>query len=306
MISIVTSTFNSSKYIELFFKKIENQLKIINQQYEIIVVDDGSTDNTVEILKEYSAKNNQFKIIELSNNFGQIAAIFCGLKHCNGDQVFITDSDIEESEDNLVRFYNEYMKDRSFDMIYGVINNRDGYSFKSKLLTKIFNNIIYIITNKKIDKDQSWTRIISKRLAEALLKFKEVESYPAGLFNLVGFKQKKMSINKKYKGYSSYSFLKKLKLALNIFTNFSSFPLIFICLLGLTVSIVSFVFIIIIFFAKLFVGFSSGWASLIIFIGFIGGINILSIGIVGIYVSRIFNQVKERPQYIIKEKINFK
>ena len=306
MISIVTSTFNSSKDIELFFEKIENQIKIINQQYEIIVVDDGSTDNTVEILKEYTAKNNQLKIIELSNNFGQIAAIFCGLEHSNGDQIFITDSDIEENDDNLVRFYNEYKRDTSYDMIYGVINNRDGYSYISKFLTKIFNNIIYIITNRKIDKDQSWTRIISKRLSKELLKFKEVESYPAGLFNLVGFKQKKLNINKKYKGYSSYSLLKKLKLALNIFTNFSSFPLIFICLLGLTISILSFVFILIIFFAKLFVGFSSGWASLIIFIGFIGGINIFSIGVVGIYVSRIFNQVKERPQYIIKEKINLK
>ncbi len=305
MISIVTSTFNSSKDIELFFEKIENQIKIINQQYEIIVVDDGSTDNTVEILKEYSAKNNQLKIIELSNNFGQIAAIFCGVEHSNGDQIFITDSDIEENEDNLVRFYNEYKKDTSYDMIYGVIVKRDGYSFKTKYLAKIFNNIIYIITNRKIDKDQSWTRIISKRLSKELLKFKEVESYPAGLFNLVGFKQKKLNISKKYKGYSSYSLLKKLKLGLNILTNFSSFPLIFICLFGLLVSAVSFLFILIIFFAKLFIGFTSGWASLIIFIGFIGGINILSIGVVGIYISRIFNQVKNRPQYIIKEKINF-
>jgi putative glycosyltransferase len=305
MISIVTSTYNSSKYIELFFEKIQKQVKSLNVEYEIIVVDDGSTDNTVEILKKYSAKNNHLKIIELSNNFGQIASIFCGLKHSNGEQIFITDSDIEETEDNLIRFYNEYMKDTSFDMIYGVINKKEGYTLSSKYLSKIFNNIIYLITNKKIDKDQSWTRIISKRLSKELLKYKEIESYPAGLFNLVGFKQKKMNINKKYKGYSSYSFLKKFKLALNICTNFSSLPLIFICLVGLFVSLVSFIFILIIFFSKLFIGFSSGWASLIIFIGFIGGINILSVGVVGIYISRIFNQVKNRPQYIIKEKINF-
>lgn len=306
MISIVTSTFNSSKYIGLFFEKIQKQVSSINVDYEIIVVDDGSTDETVKILKELSLKNNNLKIIELSNNFGQIASIFCGLKHSKGKQIFITDSDIEENEDNLVRFYNEYKKDTSFDMVYGVIDKREGYSLMSKYFSKIFNNIIFLITNKSIAKDQSWTRIISERLSKELLKFKEVESYPAGLFHLVGFKQKKLSINKKYKGYSSYSLLKKIKLALDICTNFSSFPLIFICILGLFVSFVSFLFILIIFFAKIFVGFSSGWASLIIFIGFIGGINILSVGVVGVYISRIFKQVKNRPQYIIKEKINFK
>ena len=306
MISIVTSTFNSSKYIGLFFEKIQKQVSSINVDYEIIVVDDGSTDETVKILKELSLKNNNLKIIELSNNFGQIASIFCGLKHSKGKQIFITDSDIEENEDNLVRFYNEYKKDTSFDMVYGVIDKREGYSLMSKYFSKIFNNIIFLITNKSIAKDQSWTRIISERLSKELLKFKEVESYPAGLFHLVGFKQKKLSINKKYKGYSSYSLLKKIKLALDICTNFSSFPLIFICILGLFVSFVSFLFILIIFFAKIFVGFSSGWASLIIFIGFIGGINILSVGVVGVYISRIFKQVKNHPQYIIKEKINFK
>ena len=306
MISIVTSTFNSSKYIGLFFEKIQKQVSSINVDYEIIVVDDGSTDETVKILKELSLKNNNLKIIELSNNFGQIASIFCGLKHSKGKQIFITDSDIEENEDNLVRFYNEYKKDTSFDMVYGVIDKREGYSLMSKYFSKIFNNIIFLITNKSIAKDQSWTRIISERLSKELLKFKEVESYPAGLFHLVGFKQKKLSINKKYKGYSSYSLLKKIKLALDICTNFSSFPLIFICILGLFVSFVSFLFILIIFFAKIFVGFSSGWASLIIFIGFIGGINNLSVGVVGVYISRIFKQVKNRPQYIIKEKINFK
>ena len=147
MISIVTSTYNSSKYIELFFDKIQNQVKSINEQYEIIVVDDGSTDNTVEILKEYSAKNNHLKIIELSNNFGQIASIFCGLEHSNGEQIFITDSDIEETEDNLIRFYNEYKRDTSFDMIYGVIHKREGYALTTKYLSKIFNNSVSFLSS---------------------------------------------------------------------------------------------------------------------------------------------------------------
>lgn len=304
MISIVTSTFNSSNHIEQFLTKIQNQIKSINESYEIIIVDDGSNDDTVKILKAISFNNKNLKVIELSNNFGQIASIFCGLKHSIGEQIFITDSDIEEDEDNLIRFYNEYKKDTSYDMIFGVIGKRDGYGSFNKLSAKIFNNLIYLITNKKITKDQSWTRLITKKLSNELLKFKEIESYPAGLFHLVGFKQKQLNINKTYKGYSSYSFIKKIRLALNICTNFSSLPLIFICLIGLFVSIISFLFILVIFFAKIFIGFSSGWASLIIFIGFIGGVNILSIGIVGVYISRIFNQVKNRPQYIIKEKFN--
>tara|TARA_B100000795_G_scaffold259047_1_gene233658 strand:+ start:710 stop:1627 length:918 start_codon:yes stop_codon:yes gene_type:complete len=305
MLSILTSTFNSSRHIEFFLNNIKKQADKLNVSYEIIIVDDGSKDNTLEILKEIIPVIKNLKIIELSNNFGQIAAIFCGLKLCSGKEIFITDSDIEENEDNLIRFYEEFKKDNSLDMVYGVVSKKEGYGFLNSLSSQIFNKLIYSLTNNEIPKNQSWTRIISHKLSMELLKFKEIESYPAGVFSLVGFKQKKLDINKKFKGYSSYNLSKKIKLALNICTNFSSLPLVAICVFGLIVSLISFLFILIIFFAKIFIGFSSGWASLIIFIGFIGGVNILSIGIVGIYISKIFTQVKNRPAYIIKDKINF-
>ena len=305
MISILTSTFNSSVHIESFLEKFSKQAKDLAESFEFIVVDDGSSDNTLEVLKNSCKRFQNLKIIELSRNYGQMAAIFCGLGYCKGDFVFVTDSDIEEYEDNLVRFFNEYKKDTTYDMIYGVISEKKNFSFISSIFSNVFNNFIYFLTNRAIPKNQSWTRLIKKNVVLELLKFREIESYPAGIFSSVGFKQKQLHIKKNYKGFTSYSFFKKMKLALNIVISFSSFPLVLICLLGFVISFCSFLLILYIFYTKFFYGYFSGLAFVVIFLGLVGGLSILSLGVVGLYVSKIFNQVKNRPNYIIRNVFNF-
>ena len=305
MISILTSTFNSSLYIESFLEKFSKQAKALGESFEFIVVDDGSSDNTLEVLKNSCQRFQNLKIIELSRNYGQMAAIFCGLSYCKGDFVFVTHSDLEEYEDNLIRFFNEYKKDSTYDMIYGVVSEKKNFTFITSVFSSVFNNFIYLLTNRAVPKNQSWTRLIKKNVVLEILKFKEIESYPAGIFSLVGFKQKQLHLKKEYKGFTSYSFFKKMKLALNIVISFSSFPLVLISCLGFAISFFSFLLILYVFYVKMFYGYFSGLAFAVIFLGFVGGLGILSLGVLGLYVSKIFNQIKNRPCYIIKNKFNF-
>jgi len=305
MISILTSTFNSSAHIVSFLEKYSNQAMFLGESFEFIVVDDASSDNTLEVLNNSCKKFQNLKIIELSRNYGQMSAIFCGFSYCKGDFVFVTDSDLEEYEDNLIRFFEEYKKDTTYDIIYGVISEKKNYSFFDSIFSNVFNSFIYLLTNRTIPKNQSWTRLIKKNVVLELLKFGEIESYPAGIFSSVGFKQKKLFVKKKYKGVTSYSFYKKLKFALNIVISYSSFPLVLICLMGFVISFFSFLLILYVFYTKFFYGYFSGLAFVTIFLGLVGGLSILSLGVVGLYVSKIFNQIKNRPKYIIRNKFNF-
>jgi putative glycosyltransferase len=302
-ISIVTSLYNSSKFVNVFYDKYLQILKEYNFEYEFIFVDDGSSDDSVQKSQEICLLDKNAKLIILSKNFGQHNAILAGLVHSKCEYVYVCDVDMEDNPQNLTIMINEF-KNQEIDVVYSIFRERKGGFVRAKL-GGFFHIFFSILTDQKIQKNQSWQRLMKRNYVDNFLKFNEQEPYTAGLMYLNGFNQKYIVTDRKYKGYTSYNFVKRFKHGINAIISFSSKPLTFISVLGFLMTLISFLLIFYIVFQKIFnTNYVAGWSSVILSIWFVGGMILTSLGIVGLYISKIFNQVKNRPKYIVKTVIN--
>jgi putative glycosyltransferase len=294
-LSIVTTLYQSSSYVEEFYIRITKEAKKITDDYEIIFVDDGSPDDSLQKALALHEKDNKIIVIELSRNFGHHKAIMTGLLHTNGEYVFLIDSDLEEEPELLGKLWDELHKEKDLDVVYGVQERRKGRwfeKFTGSLFWKLFNKLAHV----EIAENPLTVRLMKKKYVISLLKFKEKELFLAGVFQLVGFKQKPFSINKKIKDSTTYNFLQKMKLLNNAIVSFSSFPLYLSFYLGTTISIFSFLYGLYLIVNRLFYNtVTSGWTSLMVSIWFLSGVLLLTIGILGLYISKIFQEVKNRP-----------
>jgi len=301
-LSIVTTLFKSTEYIQEFYTRISIEAQKITQDYEIIFVDDGSPDNSLHKAVALFETDNRVKVIELSRNFGHHKAAMTGLSHAKGDYIFFIDSDLEEEPELLGIFWAELKKNIDMDVIYGVQENRKGGWFE-KISGDIFYKIFNKISDIKITRNLVAARLTTKNYNQALILHKERNLFLAGLWSLTGFKQKPVLVKKNFKAKTTYVFGKKVSLFIESITSFSIFPLKFMLYIGFFISFLSFLFILWIFFKKIFFNIGiEGWSSLIISIWFIGGIIIMFLGIIGIYISKIFNETKQRPYTIIRRK----
>lgn len=300
-ISIVTSLFQSSQFIKLFYDEYIFQLKKLDLEYEFIFVDDGSLDNSISTVLELKEFDKNITLISLTRNFGQYPAIFAGLNYANGDYIYVCDIDMEDPVSVFEKMYIKLKLNSDIDLVYSFFDKRKG-GFKRGFLGAVFYIFFNSLSEIKIAQNQSWQRMMTKRFLKSLLVFQENETIPSGLFTLTGYKSEGIKIDRIYKGFTSYTLTKRLKAAFNGLISFSSKPLIMISKLGFLITLFSILFMIYILYKKIFVvDFQAGWLSLIISIWLVGGIIIFSIGIIGLYLSKIFNQVKSRPLFLIKE-----
>ncbi len=303
MISVVTALYQSEPYIEEFYRRHKESIAKIGVDFEFVFVSDGSPDASEAVVLRLSEQDPRVRLIVLSRNFGQHAAMFAGIAEAKGEHVYAADCDLEEAPENIIQFYATLHRDLDVDVVYGVLKKRSG-GLARDVLGRIFYRILNAISSVSIPRDQAWQRVMTRRYVEALLRYAEVETLPAGLMALAGFRQIPIEIEKPFKGSSTYSFRKRLVLALNSLASFSSAPLIGICMIGIGVTIVSSLVILGIVTAKILkYDFQSGWISLISSIWCVGGMILASTGIVGIYLAKVFNQVKNRPLYIIKKRL---
>ena len=264
-------------------------------------VNDGSPDDSEAIVRKLIVEFKNITLVSLSRNYGQHAGMFAGLSYATGNFVYAADCDLEEPPENIEVLYRSIKAEPDIDVVYCVIRNRSGDVFRN-MCGKLFYVLLDAFSEVKVPHDQAWQRIMTKRYVEALLRYTEVESLPAGLMMLAGFAQKPILIDKTFKGRSSYTPRKRLKLAVNSITSFSSKPLILVGLFGLLVTACAFLILIATLIRKImFADFQAGWVSLIGSIWCIGGLILSSVGIVGVYLSKIFNQVKNRPLFVVKE-----
>jgi putative glycosyltransferase len=242
-------------------------------------------------------------IINLSRNFGHWKAMMTGLKYATGEKIFIIDSDLEEEPEYLSKFYAE-LKCQKCDVVYGVQTKRKGKLFE-KLSGHIFWKIFNFFSNVKVPSNQTTARLMTRDYVRALLLHQEREIFISGLWQLTGFDQQPMSVNKLSISKSSYSLRKKLSLFVNGITSFSNSPLIAIFYFGIFISLISLIYItnLIINWA-FFLSPPDGWTSVMASIWLLGGIIISFIGIIGIYLSKIFIETKKRPFTIVKEIYN--
>lgn len=301
-LSIVTTLYKSSPYVKEFYKRITKEAKKITDDYELIFVDDGSPDDSLQKCIALYNQDPKVKVIELSRNFGHHKAIMTGLSHTKGDFVFLIDSDLEEEPELLGKFWDELQNAKDLDVLYGVQERRKGSwfeKFSGDLFYKLFNKISHI----NIPRNLITCRLTTKAYNEALISHKEREVFLAGLWVISGFNQQKILVKKYSHSDTTYNLKHKLSVLFNSLTSFSNFPLKIIFYMGLSISLVSFIYILFIILRKLIFNISlEGWSSIIVSIWFLGGLIIFSIGIIGIYLSKVFIETKQRPYTIIRKK----
>ncbi|MCS6955756.1 MAG: glycosyltransferase family 2 protein [Candidatus Calescibacterium sp.] len=300
-LSIVTTLYYSSRYIEEFYTRITKEANKITDSYEIIFVDDGSPDDSLQKAIEIHNKDPKVKVIELSRNFGHHKAIMTGLSFAKGDYIFLIDVDLEEQPELLGKFWEEIHKYQDTDVVYGIQEKRKG-NLLDRITGEIFYTIFSFISSTKIPRNFMTVRLMKKKYCQSLIKHKERETIIAGLFSITGFKQRAVKIEK-YKRFStSYSLIKRISVFVNAITSFSNVPLILIFWVGIVVSLISFTYALWIIYRKIVYGIPiEGWSSIMVAILTLGGIILISLGIIGIYLSKVFIETKQRPYTIIRE-----
>lgn len=303
-LSIIVPAYNEEEVVELFYSKVKDVIdKIENYEYEILFIDDGSKDNTLNILKQLRKKDKQIKIISFSRNFGKEAGIYAGLENSNGEIVVILDADLQHDPENIPIML-KYIEE-GYDTVTTLRNRKGESKIKSG-----FANIFYRIMsgNKQIElkKGSQDFRMMTRQVVNAILELKEYNRFSKGIFSWVGFKTKYIQVENKKRvaGKTKWSFMKLSKYAVEGITSFSVMPLKIATISGSIISILSLIFAITIVLQTLIMGKDvPGYASTITSVLFIGGIQLITIGILSEYVGKIYLEIKGRPQYIIKEKL---
>lgn len=299
-LSIVTTLYKSSSYLEEFHRRAGAVARrIAGDSYEIIFVNDGSPDNSLELAIAVAAKDQHVSVIDLSRNFGHHKAMMTGLAHASSKQVFLLDSDLEEEPEWLEDFH-AHRQAENADVVFGVQEKRKGN------LAERFSGYIYYRTFRALtginQPDNIVTaRLMTKQYVEALLEHKERELNIGGLWIITGFKQSSCIVHKKSTSPTTYSIPKKLGHLVNAITSFSNLPLQGVFYFGMGISILSALYVSLLVFRYMFLSTPpDGYTSLIASIWLLSGAILVAIGIQGIYLSKVFTEVKQRPYTIVR------
>ncbi len=299
-LSIVTTMYQSGPYIEEFVQRVSEAADKITDDYEIIVVDDGSPDNSLEMALNIQKYTPRLQVIELSRNFGHHKAMMTGLKRANGELVFLIDCDLEEDPELLNSFYEE-MQGKNVDVVFGVQKNRKG-SYFEKISGLFFYRFFNLLSGISLPQNLTTVRLMKRRYIKALIKHREREILIAGLWNITGFRQIEFQVDKKNRRSSSYTSINKFKMALDGIASFSKVPLHSIFYFGLFILLAVLIYLIYSVFLWVLVGtILPGYTSIVVLISFFCGLIIFFQGIIGIYLATIFSEVKQRPYTIIRK-----
>lgn len=301
-LSIVSTLYESESYVAEFCDRIKNAVPVgFKKSYEIILVNDGSPDNSLKIALKVASKNSSITVVNLSRNFGHHKAIMTGLSYAKGEYVFLIDSDLEEDPELLSLFLEHFKADEGVDVVYGYQKSRKGRSFERQS-GRFFWSAINLLSGLRLTPNLITARLMRQKYVRALLLHREREVFLAGLWSITGFNQVGVGVEKKSRVNSTYTMIRKISLAVNSITSFSSLPLVWIFYSGLT--IVFLVSIYLVYILGNWLVYSHvipGWTSLMVSIWLLSGLMLCGLGIIGIYLSKIYSEVKMRPYTIVKE-----
>lgn len=300
-LSIVATLYQSDDYINEFHRRASAAAKqLVGEAYEIILVNDGSPDNSLDIALRLTEIDHRVIVVDLSRNFGHHKAMMTGLMHAQGDHVFLIDTDLEEEPEWLLNF-SDQMESEGCDVVFGVQSNRKG-GFFEKFTGKLFYKLFRLLTGIAQPDNIVTARLMSRRYVNALLSHQEREINIGGLWIITGFKQQQQAIQKHSSSPTTYTLTKKFSHLVNAVTSFSSLPLVFTFYTGLLISISALIYIAYLIFRYLFIASPpSGYTSVIASIWFFSGLIIFFIGVQGIYISKLFFEVKQRPYTIVRQ-----
>ena len=304
-ISIIVPCFNEEESLPLFYAEMEKIKFQLNDHFEYIFVNDGSKDRTLAILRELNQKNNSVRYLSFSRNFGKEAALYAGLKHATGDLVTVMDADLQDPPELLLTMKSMLEKNPDLDCVGTRRTTRDGEppirSFFAKMFYKLINKISQV---EMVDGARDF-RLIRRQMVDAILEVSEYNRFSKGIFAWVGFRTEYLEYKnvERVAGKTSWSFWQLLNYSLEGIINFSDAPLTIAFLGGVAACLLAFFLIMIVIVRTLIFGDpTSGWPSMVSIILFLGGFQLLTIGILGKYIGKIFMETKKRPIYVIKEK----
>jgi glycosyltransferase involved in cell wall biosynthesis len=301
-ISVVIPSFNEEGNIHIIVSALHEVLRPTKFNYELIFVDDGSKDKTLSILQNLAKDDPKLFYVELSRNFGHQNALMAGLNLATGDCYITMDGDMQHPPELLIELIQRW--EEGYDVVYTRrLEDKNLPAFK-KMTSKFFYKFINYISEIEIENGTADFRLMDKKVAKVFFAFTENELFIRGLVNWVGFKQFGIDYvpAERFSGNSKYTVKKMMQFALKGITSFSIRPLYLSIFLGLGISAFAFIFYLIYVFHSIYFGHViSGWASVIFTIVFFGGLNLIVLGIVGIYVGKLFMQSKQRPNYIVRD-----
>ncbi len=303
-ISVIVSCFNEEKALPLFYAEMEKQIKNFeNVEFEYIFVNDGSSDNTLNVMKHLHNDDPKVRYISFSRNFGKEAAMYAGLEASTGNLVTLMDADLQDPPSLLKEMY-DAIKNEGYDMVGTRRVTRKGEppirSFFARMFYKIINKMSKV---QMVDGARDYM-LMTRQVTNSILDLKEYNRYSKGLFSFVGYKVKWLEYEnvQRVAGETKWSFWKLFKYAIEGITAFSTTPLIFASVLGILFCLISFLLILVIIGKTLIYGDpTSGWPSLVCIIFMVSGIQLFSLGIIGQYLSKTYLEVKKRPIYIVRE-----
>jgi glycosyltransferase involved in cell wall biosynthesis len=302
-ISILIPAYNEQEILERLYVRLDRLTKETTEYgFEFLFINDGSRDRTLNIIKSYAEKDNRIAYINLSRNFGKEIAMAAGFDHVTGDATVIIDADLQDPPElipKMIKYWEE-----GYDDVYARRTSRSGESWLKKITSEVFYKILQKSTSIPIQRDTGDFRLLDKRCIEALREFRESQRYTKGMFSWVGYQKKEILYDRdpRAAGETKWNYRKLLNFAIDGITSFTTAPLRFSSLMGIIISFIAFIYILYLVIRTIIFGSDlAGYPSMMAAILFLGGVQLLSIGIIGEYIGRIFNETKHRPLYFVEE-----
>lgn len=303
-LSVVIPIYNEQENIQLLYTRVTGVLDTMNITYELVFINDGSKDSSLELIEKLASTDTKVKYIDFSRNFGHQIAVTAGLDHVIGNRIVIIDADLQDPPELIVEMYKKM--DDNFQVVYARRKSRKGESFLKKVTAKMFYRTLSSITSIDIPLDTGDFRIMDRKVVEVLKQMPEQQKFLRGQISWIGFNQTYVEYDReeRHGGETGYTYKKMLRFALDGITSFSNLPLKLASLSGFVVSGLAFIIMIYTLYIRFFHNdYVQGWTSLMLSVMFIGGIQLICVGIIGEYISRISTNIRNRPLYI-KNKTN--
>jgi putative glycosyltransferase len=298
-LSIVATLYGSAAHLEAFYARMTAVASRLFPDYELILVDDGSPDRSLEIAVSLCARDARVRVIELSRNFGHHRAMMTGLARARGELVFLIDCDLEEQPEWLDGFASR-LQESNGDVVYGVQDARRGTWFE-RMSGALFYRIFNLLSDFPVPGNVSTARLMKRAYVRSLVAHRDRELFIAGLWAATGYRQVPMPVTKKSLSPTTYTLRRRVRVLIDAVTSFSRRPLVLVFYLGTAIVAISIVAAAYLIWRQMTAGFLPGWASVVVSVWLLGGLTLFSIGLVGIYLSRVFIESKRRPLTVVRK-----
>ncbi len=306
--SIVAPAYNEEAVLHALYQRVAEVMDATGEPWELVIVNDGSRDRTAEIVRELHAADPRVKLVDFARNFGHQLAVTAGLDHAQGDAVVIIDADLQDPPEVILEMIQRWKE--GYEVVYAIRAEREGETWFKEFTARLFYRLIYRITDVDIPMDTGDFRLLDRRAVSVLNQMRERHRFIRGMSVWVGFRQTGVTYKRaaRLAGETKYPFRKMFRFAMDAITGFSYLPLQLASYLGWAIAALSGIFMLVVIFLRLVNDGSPpfyGQATTLVAVLFLGGVQLISIGIIGEYLGRIYDEVKDRPLYIVRETLGF-